>query len=148
MLYLPLEVTRTSPPRWSPVATGPVINLAEAAVLVVDDDATNRLVMELGLKEHVAGVVLASSGEEALDKMATTPIDFVLTDISMPGMGGEALCQHIAQQWPQLPVVALTGNTSQADRAYYLTQGFAGVVAKPVIFAELLADMREVLPRR
>lgn len=122
-----------------------VPTLADAVVLVVDDDSTNRLVMQLGLSPHVAAVLLAEHAEQALATLQQHPVDIVLSDISMPGMGGEAFLTALIEAFPGLPVLALTGNASPRDVAHYRRIGFAGVVVKPVLFEKLLEDIQRAL---
>jgi CheY-like chemotaxis protein len=146
-LILPLAFTmiRDQASQWAPLPRRQLSSLAEAMVLVVDDDGTNRLVMQMGLSPHVAKVFLAENAEQALQLLEQQPVDVVLSDISMPGMGGEALLDTLAERQPDLPVMAFTGNASPQDIAYYHRIGFAGVAAKPVVFEALIQKIQRIL---
>lgn len=120
-------------------------SLVDAKVLVVDDDRTNRLVMQMGLSPYVAKVWLAENAEQALQVLDHQTVDLVLSDISMPGMGGEALLHALAKCQPDLPVMAFTGNASPQDIAYYHRLGFVGVATKPLVFEVLIQKIQRIL---
>ncbi len=101
--------------------------------------------MQMGLSPHVAKVFLAENAEQALQLLEPQPVHLVLSDISMPGMGGEALLNALAERQPDLPVMALTGNASPQDITYYHSEGFIGVVAKPVVFEALIQKIQRIL---
>lgn len=104
-------------------------------LLVVDDEARVRTVTAklLALRGHT--VVEAGSGAEALARLDAEAFDAVVTDFGMPGLDGLALAARIAERWPHLPVVLLTGDT-EAGRGDS-GQHVAAVVAKPFQAAAL-----------
>ncbi len=71
----------------------------------------------------------------------------VLTDISMPVMDGLELRKNIGVLFPQLPVIAVTGNAMPADLDYYRTNGFAGTLSKPFRRDELLSFVADTICR-
>jgi DNA-binding NarL/FixJ family response regulator len=79
-------------------------------VLVVDDLASARLAAVEVVKAtegfEIAGA--ASSGEEAIEFLSCRPVDLVLLDAMMPGIGGAAACLHIRRLWPATVVVLLS----------------------------------------
>jgi CheY-like chemotaxis protein len=92
------------------MAQGPAI----AKVLVVDDNAANRALAKAALDDEDVPVVLAATGEEALDAFATEPADCVLLDIQMPGMDGISVCERI-RALPGGDGVAIVFVTAQRD---------------------------------
>src|SRR3712207_1235311 len=79
-----------------------------AAILIVDDDPNFRdLFHELFAEEHSCH--LAKTAEEALLWLETEHYDVILTDISMPGMGGLELLARVRQKQPDTPVIVVTG---------------------------------------
>ena len=106
-------------------------------ILFIDDDEFNREVGEVMLADHVEYFDMANSGYEALEKIKNNTFNLVITDIGMPQMTGEELQLRIAEQYPDLPVIALTGNAHPADKQRYLTAGFSHVLVKPVQLSEL-----------
>jgi signal transduction histidine kinase len=107
-LWLPASdrVTRARPPR--PTAAGTTAQ--PRRLLLVDDDALIR-VSAAELLEDLGHVVIeAASGDAALEALRSgTPVDLVITDQAMPGMTGTDLARHIRQDWPDLPIVLVTG---------------------------------------
>ena len=100
---------------------------ASARVLIVDDEAEfRRLVGDAlpGLE-----VAQAENGREALERIAETTPDLVITDINMPVMNGVELLKALRQQYPDLPVVAISG---QIDTEALREFGFDGYISKPL----------------
>ena len=104
----------------------------EQRMLVVDDDKVNRTLIELALKQDDLLLDTASSAQRALDMLAQQRYDLVVTDISMPTMSGEQLLAAIRAAGHSMPLIAVTGNVSEADTRKYRALGFADVVHKPV----------------
>lgn len=103
------------------------------SVLLVDDNATNRLVARAFLESTGALVTEADSGGAALDRFTAGHFDLVLLDAHMPVMGGEETLQRLrALPGGKVPVIALTADAMQGDEARYRAMGMDGYVAKPV----------------
>jgi signal transduction histidine kinase/ActR/RegA family two-component response regulator len=104
-----------------------------ASVLLVDDNAINRLVARAFLETTGALVTEADSGAAALDLFAAGRFDLVLLDAHMPVMGGEETLHRLrGLAGGGAPVVALTADAMQGDEARYRAMGMDGYVAKPV----------------
>jgi PAS domain S-box-containing protein len=113
-------------------------------VLVVEDNATNRMVASKILESLGAVVDTAEDGEQGVDVAARGGFDLILMDIQMPGIDGMEATRRIrALDGPaaQVPVVALTANVLTHQREAYLAAGMSGVVGKPVSPAALLAEI-------
>ena len=108
-------------------------------VIVVDDDADARDVVNAWLTGAGAEVRVAASGAEALAELDRAPCDLVLSDVAMPGEDGYALLRRIRDRAVPVPVIALTALARREDRARALRAGFASHVPKPVEPAELFA---------
>jgi adenylate cyclase len=110
------------------------------AVLVVDDQPQNTRLLDAVLSPRGYRVISASSGEEALNILATAPVDLVLLDIVMPGMDGYEVCRQIRSHEATafLPVVMITASGDQ-EKLLALQSGADDFVAKPFNQAELLA---------
>jgi len=92
---------------------------AGKTVLVVDDhDATRQTIARM-LEAGGFAVRTASSGAEALERLATesSEIDLVLSDVTMPGMNGIDLSYHIREQYPDVPVAIVSGDVSELERS-------------------------------
>jgi hypothetical protein len=83
-------------------------------LLIVDDDADQRLVCWQGLRKHLpAEVDFVASALEAFVLIEDRPYDLVVTDLNMPQISGQEFFERLAKTHPGLPVIVLTGNPSQ-----------------------------------
>ncbi len=114
------------------------------AILAVDDNAVNLMVLEQILAAFGHRVSRAASGSEALEQLGVAAFDVVLMDIQMPGMTGiEALTALRGQPGPNqdTPVLAVTADVLTRDRKAYVGLGFNGQVSKPVQIPALMAEL-------
>jgi signal transduction histidine kinase/CheY-like chemotaxis protein len=113
-------------------------------VLVVDDNATNRLVAKNILSQFGASVESASDGALAVAAVKAGAFDIVLMDIQMPVMDGIAASLNIrALPAPigQVPIVAMTANVSPEQVDSYRAAGMDGVIAKPVSPSSIISEI-------
>ena len=103
----------------------------DADILVVDDNPMNLSVIKGLLKATKVFVTTSTSGEDAIDKIKDNHFDIVLLDHMMPGMDGIETVEKIREFAPELPVYALTAN-STAGEDFYKSKGFNGYLSKPV----------------
>ncbi|MDP3800996.1 response regulator [Brevundimonas sp.] len=104
-------------------------------ILIVDDNATNRVVAQALCEMFGCTSETAEDGVEALEAVQERRFDLVLMDIKMPRMDGVQATQAIrALDGParHLPVVALTANADPDDAKKYIAIGMAAVVEKPI----------------
>ncbi|MGN6167108.1 MAG: response regulator [Gemmatimonadales bacterium] len=121
----------------------------ERRILVVDDEATVRLVIQRMLEEDGYHVYEARDGRAALDFVRTAPelLDLVVADISMPRLNGIALMQVLAVENPELPCVLISGYAPPELERFGLTPP-CGVMRKPLVEPEFLAEVRRCLRNR
>ncbi len=115
-------------------------------VLVADDHAIVRegICLVLGGHGDIEIVGEASDGAEALDKVGRLKPHVVLMDISMPVMGGLDAIQAIKQEYPGIPVLALTVHESPEYLRRALAMGAAGYLLKGATSSELISAVRAV----
>lgn len=104
-------------------------------ILIVDDNATNRVVAQALCEMFGCSSELAEDGLEALEIVQQRDFDLVLMDIKMPRMDGVQATQAIRAlpgKLGRLPIVALTANADPDDAKHYLSIGMAAVVEKPI----------------
>jgi len=104
-------------------------------ILIVDDNATNRVVAQALCEMFGCSSETAEDGIEALEAVQARPFDLILMDIKMPRMDGVQATQAIrALTGPErnIPIVALTANADPDDAKHYLSIGMAAVVEKPI----------------
>ncbi|UXI66527.1 HAMP domain-containing protein [Tahibacter amnicola] len=119
-------------------------------VLVVDDDVRNIFALSSVLERHGMKVVTASTGQEAIAMIQSTPdISLVLMDIMMPEMDGYETTRAIREdaRFRTLPIVALTAKAMKGDREKCLEAGASDYLAKPVNTDQLLSVLRQWLHR-
>ena len=131
---------------------GPVV-LAPLRILVVEDEAVNRLALARGLHKLGHTVIEAGNGEEALRQLAKEQVDVVVMDIQMPVMDGLTAVGFIrAGEVPgtdrRLPVVALTAYALEGDRKRFLDAGMDEFVTKPCDMDQLLRAVGKVVGAR
>lgn len=114
-------------------------------ILLVDDNATNRLVGLRLLQAEGHTVTTANNGREALQAAsAGTPFDVIFMDISMPEMDGVQATQHIRRlpkPYCAVKVIALTANAIAGDRERFLAAGMDGYLTKPLRKANLVSAL-------
>ncbi|MEA2382842.1 MAG: adenylate cyclase [Solirubrobacteraceae bacterium] len=117
-----------------------------ATILVVDDLAQNIRLLEAVLAPRGYTIVAAQSGQEALERVATAPVDLVLLDILMPGMDGYAVCRALRDDpaTSYLPVVMITASGDQ-EKIAAIEAGADDFVAKPFDQAELVARVGSLM---
>lgn len=126
------------PPAPPPVASGSPEPLR---VLVIDDDRDIRDLMRRILERHGHVPILAESGQQGLDALASPPPpDLVVLDQNMPGLTGAQTLARIRSTHPDLPVLIASGQPDIEDMEEF-RYPFVGFVAKPCSVAELLEKM-------
>ncbi|WP_052764943.1 response regulator [Mycolicibacterium obuense] len=115
------------------------------AVLVVDDNATNQLLIEAQLSKLGHHCELASDGAQALERIEAGHFDVVLMDCSMPVMDGYEATRRIRarerQTGEHLPVLALTASASGSNRAACERAGMDGFLTKPIHLSDLAREI-------
>jgi DNA-binding response OmpR family regulator len=114
-------------------------------ILVVDDNKAIRDLIALSLTSEGYSCEIASSGTEALEMASHIHFDAVVTDIVMPGMDGIALTRKLSQQFPQLPIVVMTGSCDETSTIEALAAGARDLIKKPFSVVEFHKRLNELL---
>jgi putative two-component system response regulator len=117
------------------------------SVLVIDDGAANRELIEACLVEVDCTIRMAADGPTALKMIARSTPDLILLDVQMPGMDGYEVCRRIKANSAHrlIPVVMITALDRTDDRVKALDAGADDFMSKPVERAELVARVRSAL---
>ena len=112
-------------------------------VLVVDDSADNRVLLERILTKSGAQVNVASTSIEGMSLALKNNFDVVLMDIQMPELDGYEATSILRRRGYRAPILALTAHAMKSARALCLAHGFDGYLTKPVHRQELESQVKE-----
>ena len=121
--------------------------MAEAAILVVDDDPPIRRMLSRTLGADGYEVALAVDGADALVQIERSVPDLVLLDVAMPGLDGMAVTRRVRGRGLAIPILLLTARDELPDRVAGLDAGADDYLVKPFETDELLARVRALLRR-
>ncbi|GLQ31052.1 hypothetical protein GCM10007876_15310 [Litoribrevibacter albus] len=117
-------------------------------LLLVEDYEVNQEVAKSMLTGVGATVTIAEHGGIALEKLISNPYGFdaILMDMQMPVMDGLAATRHIRENdlWKDIPIIAMTANTTAKDRARCLDAGMDDYISKPIDPKELFGKLSDV----
>ena len=116
-------------------------------VLLIEDDARIREIVERGLGSRGFVVTSAEDGPTGLELAQKLEVDVVLLDLMLPGLSGLEVLEGIRLAKPRLPVVALTALDDTRSKVAGLDAGADDYIVKPFDTPELLARIRGVLRR-
>ncbi len=127
----------------------PGIDLKDAKILLVEDNAINQKIVLLSLNKLVNRIDVASNGKQALEMFGSKQYDLILMDIMMPIMDGIVATQKIREIEStgdrHVPIVAVTANALAGDRENCLAAGVDDYIAKPFTTEMLIRKMRNWL---
>jgi len=120
---------------------------ADATILVVDDTPPNLKLLRLILGDAGYRVLVAHSGDEALEILHRDRPDAMLLDVRMPGMTGYEVCRKIREdtEFASLPVIMVTSLSLAEERIRGIEAGATDFISKPFNKKELLARVRASL---
>lgn len=124
----------------------PKLEIHKEKILVVDDEASIRRILETRLSMIGYDVVTAADGEEAIETFRSSEPDLVVLDVMMPKLDGYGVCQELRKE-SDVPIIMLTALGDVADRITGLELGADDYVVKPFSPKELEARIRSVLRR-
>lgn len=127
-------------------------DLTGIAVLVVDDDADTREFVGFLLEQLGARVIAANSATEALEALACSQPDLLLSDIGMPETDGYTLLSQVRalppDQGGKIPAIALTAYAGEIDYQKAMNAGFQQHLAKPIEPEVLVRTIASLVPQR
>jgi two-component system NtrC family response regulator len=122
--------------------------MKKPSILIIDDDDSLRRVMEFSLVEAGYAVRIASSGEDGLRLFEQEVCDAVVTDITMPGMGGMEVLARIREKDEQLPVIVITAYGTIESAVEAMKKGAFDYITKPFNRDELRMTLEKALTLR
>ena len=138
-----LDGQGTKPAGPAPVV--PAQRTGRARVLVVDDEESIRdlLTKTLALAEY--DVETAADGSAALGLLRASEYDLLIADLSMPGMDGLTLIRQVRRVHAELPIIIITGFSSESSAIEAVNLGVASYLLKPFGVPDVLAAARKAL---
>jgi two-component system response regulator MtrA len=115
-------------------------------LLLIEDDASIREIVSIGLKAAGFRVVTAIDGQQGLATARSGAFDAVILDVMLPSLDGFEVCREI-RKFSRIPIVMLTARTDLFDVVVGLESGADDYVKKPFELPELMARLRAVLRR-
>ena len=118
-----------------------------ATILVVDDHSPNQRLLSFILEQNHFSVVTALNGVQALERLEESPVDLVVTDLSMPKMDGLTLMKHVRtdERYKQLPIVVLTASGYERDLVRASDSGANACLTKPIDSQELVTLVSQLV---
>jgi len=109
-------------------------------ILIVEDEPHVIRIMKLALEKNGYTVCVSHNGEQALEKLSQKLPDLLITDINMPRMNGEVLCENIEKDFPgrEFPILVLTSKTEIEHREWTRKMKKTMFLEKPVSIRKLL----------
>jgi two-component system response regulator MprA len=119
----------------------------QARILVVDDEPAVQSALFRALTLERYDVARAADGQEALERLGSTPYEAIILDVAMPRIDGIEVCRRLRDGGDRTPVLMLTARGEVDDRVAGLDAGADDYLVKPFALRELLARVRALLRR-
>jgi two-component system, cell cycle response regulator CpdR len=118
-----------------------------ARILLADDDAAARDLVQRALANEGHQVVSTQDGTEALENLQSAPasFDLLISDVQMPGVDGIELIEKAIAVAPNLRVILMSGFADELDRAAHLKGLIAREISKPFTLDQVRSVVRDVL---
>jgi DNA-binding NtrC family response regulator len=117
-------------------------------LLIVDDESALREAIAERLADHGFVVEQATSGEQALERLADFAFDVLITDLRLPGIDGRQVVESALERYPDIIPIVITGYGTVKDAVEAIKQGAADFITKPFQFDALLHVLRSALEQR
>jgi two-component system KDP operon response regulator KdpE len=118
----------------------------KAEILIIDDEAQIRKLLQINLESNDYRVITASSGHEGVSLAANHSPDLILLDLGLPDISGHHILQEL-RQWYQKSIIILSVMDNESDIVMALDNGATDYLTKPFRTGELLARIRAAIRR-
>ena len=118
-------------------------------VLVVDDCRTTKKIVSLYLNNAGLKTITAGNGVEAIEKLVTSEVDIIISDLNMPQMDGAGLIEWVRTNpsYRDIPIVILTTENDNIRKSELLNKGATAFLTKPITKENLIAEVTRILER-
>jgi len=114
-------------------------------ILVVEEADPLRGALEAGLEAQGYQVTAVANGREAVEEMDVQEVDLLLTDVTEPRTGSDALLRAVRRRAPGLSIIAMTGLNTEANTLTLLAAGYSDVLCKPFSIEDLVTAVQGAL---
>ena len=116
-------------------------------ILIVDDEPSIIVPVQFLMEQNGYDVMVAFSGEEAMEIIAEKKVDLILLDIMLPVIDGFEVCQRVREnpQWNKIKIILLTALGSDANVEKGLALGADAYITKPFSNIEIVDKVKELL---
>lgn len=128
-------------------SSSPAVSSAPRRILVVEDDESIAMGLEMNLSAEGYAVAIAHNGEDGLGQATSGAFDLVILDVMLPKMNGLEVLRALRAKKDTTPVIMLSARGAEMDKVVGLELGAEDYVTKPFGLAELLARVKAVLRR-
>ena len=140
-----LDSQRPRAPRAATAAKPAPAATARPRVLVADDEASIRELLQKTLALADYDVDVAHDGRSALERLRASTYDLLITDLKMPGADGLTVIREARRYRPDLPVIIITGFSTESSAIDALNLGVSGYLTKPFRIPKVLAAAAKAL---
>jgi len=118
-------------------------------ILAVDDNDKTLVLLRAVLSKHGHSVITCDNALKALSILSQTPIDLILSDMTMPDMNGAEFCKAVRKEEndTHIPIIFLSGHSTVDDVAIGMIAGADDYLAKPVKIQELVKKIANYAPQ-
>ncbi|OHB69560.1 MAG: hypothetical protein A2W23_04085 [Planctomycetes bacterium RBG_16_43_13] len=115
-------------------------------VLVVDDCRTTRKIVSLYLNHAGYKTIAAGNGVEAIEKLVSSDVDMIISDLNMPQMDGSALIEWVRSNllYRNMPLVILTTERDDLRKSELIRNGATAFLSKPITKENLIEEVTRI----
>ncbi|MEM8780004.1 MAG: response regulator [Cyanobacteria bacterium P01_G01_bin.49] len=115
--------------------------------LVVEDSSTEREIITQYLKQAGLGVVIATSGEEALEKLSGVLPDLIVLDVVLPGRSGFEICRELKadERTNKIPIIICSTKDTDMDKFWGKRQGADAYIPKPIDQDTFVSTIKQLI---
>ena len=121
---------------------------AVVGILVAEDDPTVQSFISRALTQRGYQVSAVDDGLEALEALRSQSFDLLVADIVMPGLDGIGLALKVTREWPDLPILLVTGYPLEHARARNLNELISEVISKPFTLQQICQAAEAAIAKR
>jgi len=118
-------------------------------ILVVDDCRTTRKIVSLYLNNAGYKTIAAANGVEAIEKLVSSEVDIIISDLNMPQMDGAGLVEWVRSNpsYRDIPFIILTTENDNLRKSDLIQKGASAFLTKPITKENLVEEVNRILER-